>query len=662
MPFCHIFLVISMMSFLRDFHVSSCEETCTDKPVFTPSRLVVRFGDPTFASCSVCKHDCINSLYELESPVGNKTKNGTTISWTVNRLTQWHTSPICYYYNNKTNYQCCTTLPVTVYQPPSNVSISFVDPTGPMFEGQQYTLQCTVEDVAPVENLIVTFYRGRTVLSQQQSNYPNYPQMYPVIDIFSLNITLSKEDDGVQYWCEAKLELGPDGPQLPPVMTSQNITTTVYYGPQVVKFPHLGPNIVVKGDPLELSCLAVGNPSPSYTWMLPPESTSTSNSSILTINSATLADEGKYICFVSNSVGTVTVEFNVDVQEESCADKPVFTPSRLVVRFGDPTFASCSVCQHDCINNLYSLEISVGDKTTNGTTISWTVNRLTQWHTSAICYYNNNKMNYQCCTTLPVTVYQPPRNVSISFVDPTGPMFEGQQNTLQCTVEDVAPVENLTVTFYRGRTVLSQQQSNISDTNKKPLTDIFSLNITLSKEDDGVQYWCEAKLELGPDGPQLPPVMTSQNITTTVYYKPQLEGSLHPDPITVTEGKPLQLSCSTVGNPSPSYTWTLPSESTSTSNSSNITINSATLADEGNYICSVSNSVGTVTVEFNVDVQELPATNYTGIIIGLIVGVVIVILGLVGYSYCYKHNRMGQYNLKDVLRPHRWHAAVPTAE
>ncbi|KAM6942151.1 cell adhesion molecule CEACAM16-like [Lycodopsis pacificus] len=167
--------------------------------------------------------------------------------------------------------------------------------------------------------------------------------MYLMTDIFSLNITLSKEDDGVQYWCEAKLELGPDGPQPPPVVTSQNITTTVYYGPQLVKSPHLGPNIVVKGDPLELSCLAVGNPSPSYTWTLPPQSTSNSNSSILTINSATFADEGKYTCSVSNGIGNVTAEFDVVVRLELTSTRlpPTPTKKRTV-----PTCSTSSLVLH----------------------------------------------------------------------------------------------------------------------------------------------------------------------------------------------------------------------------------------------------------------------------------------------------------------------------
>ncbi|XP_034400388.1 vascular cell adhesion protein 1-like isoform X2 [Cyclopterus lumpus] len=322
-------------------------------------------------------------------------------------------------------------------------------------------------------------------------------------------------------------------------------------------------------------------------------------------------------------------DFRVSSCDATCADKPVFTPSRLVVKFGDPTAASCSVCER-CIDNIFNLESPVGLTSINGTTMFWTIERLTEWLTSPICYYNTDT-DVQCCTILPITVYQPPDNVSVSFVDHTGPMFEGKQYTLQCTVEEVAPVENLTVTFYRGQTALGQLQSK--NNNPKPVTETFSLNITLSKEDNGVQYWCEAKLELGPYGPQLPPVETSQTITATVFYKPQLEGSLHPEPITVLEGEPLQLNCSALGNPGPSYTWTLPSGSPSTSSSSVLIINSATFADEGKYTCSVSNDVGTATVELNVEVRA----NNKGILIGVVTAALIAILILlIGLFYCYK--------------------------
>lgn len=84
--------------------------------------------------------------------------------------------------------------------------------------------------------------------------------------------------------------------------------------------------------------------------------------------------------------------------------------------------------------------------------------------------------------------------------------------------------------------------------------------------------------------------------------KPQLNGSQSPDPITVTEGEPLQLDCSAVGNPEPSYIWSSPSSNSSSSVESVFMIGSVTPADEGQYTCTVYNYVGTTSVEFNVTV------------------------------------------------------------
>lgn len=170
---------------------------------------------------------------------------------------------------------------------------------------------------------------------------------------------------------------------------------------------------------------------------------------------------------------------------------------------------------------------------------------MNEWSIKPMCYALSD-LGGQCHFNLPVTVYSEfivvvflqfynlqsspfcvvhlfssvstelPDNVSISFVNHTGPMFEGHQYTLQCTVQDVAPVENLSVTFYRGRTALGGLRPNHTTEDNKPVTEIFTLTIVPSKDDDGVQYWCEAKLELGPEGPLHPPVVMSQTFTATV--------------------------------------------------------------------------------------------------------------------------------------------------
>ncbi|CAI5681061.1 unnamed protein product [Oreochromis niloticus] len=308
---CYLFLIISLMISFRDVRVSASDPNCTDNPVFTPSALVVKYGDPANVTCVVCQKDCSEDSSGLEHAVGKVRPNGTTMFWTVDRLTEWDIFVMCYY-NNDAGNQCSSTLDLTLYQPPESVSISFVNHTGMMFENQQYTLQCSVQNVAPVQNLTVTFYGGNTALGHLQSNHSE--EKKPANETFTLNITPSREGDGAQYWCEAKLELGPDGPQRPPVVTSEKLPAIVHYGPELIGPPNPDDITVTEGDTLHLNCSFVGNPRPSYTWTVPVNSSLSDNGGILTIKSVGFEHEGQYICTVSNTVGTVTKEFNIDVQ------------------------------------------------------------------------------------------------------------------------------------------------------------------------------------------------------------------------------------------------------------------------------------------------------------------------------------------------------------
>ncbi|XP_068178095.1 vascular cell adhesion protein 1-like [Antennarius striatus] len=345
--------------------------------------------------------------------------------------------------------------------------------------------------------------------------------------------------------------------------------------------------------------------------------------------------------------------------DENCPDKPVFTPSRLVVRHGAPTSASCAVCEQDCLNGLFNLEKSLGVSTKNGTTISWTVDRMTEWDMLTTCYYNNIKNGQQCCTILPITVYQPPEAVSLSVSNHSGVLFEGQLYTLQCSVQDVAPVGNLTVTFYRGQRSLGQLRSE-DHTSKKPVTETFDLPITPSPEDDGGQFWCEAKLDFGVEGPQRPPVVISQNFTATVHYAPQLEVPSKPYPIIIPEGNRLQLNCSAVGNPDPSYSWTVPSDELDPSNHSTFIISAIKPAHKGHYTCFVSNSVGNFSVEFSVEVQ----VSYTVYIIAavIVVAAIFITLGVILYRIYHKRYRTGDFSPWKNLRSRVRHRSVPTAE
>ncbi|KAM6939478.1 cell adhesion molecule 3-like [Xenentodon cancila] len=214
-------------------------------------------------------------------------------------------------------------------------------------------------------------------------------------------------------------------------------------------------------------------------------------------------------------------------------------------------------------------------------------------------------------------------------------MLESRRFTLQCDVQNAAPLKDLNVTFYKGLTVLGHLKSTkTTKEEKEPANEQFTLDFSASKEDDGIQFWCEARLELGPDGPRIPPVVKSEKLTATVHYGPKLKHSANPDTIAIMKGESLRLICSAEGNPAPSYKWTRPSGSSSHS-SSVLTVESVGFGDKGQYTCTVGNSVESVQVNFTVDVQD-NSTLY--VVFGIIAGVVVIGGVLLGYI-CYRRRR-----------------------
>ncbi|XP_060949407.1 MAM domain-containing glycosylphosphatidylinositol anchor protein 1-like [Limanda limanda] len=242
--------------------ISSGEATTTAGcPLTTsPSTVVVRFADTFTVNCSVPVMGFPLLGWEVKErelmPIPESTTDRFLV-WSVDRMTEWSIEPSCYALSEQGG-QCQIHLPVIVYKPPDFVSISVAYHSGPMLEGRGYTLQCEAQGVAPVGRLAVTFYKGPSALSQLRSINP---EKKPVTKVFTLDIIPSKEDNGAEYWCEAKLELGPDGPQHPPVVTSQKLNATILFGPNLVCPTKLQ---VREGE--SLSCEVRGNPRPSVTW------------------------------------------------------------------------------------------------------------------------------------------------------------------------------------------------------------------------------------------------------------------------------------------------------------------------------------------------------------------------------------------------------------
>ncbi|CAL8403114.1 unnamed protein product [Arctogadus glacialis] len=304
----------------------------------------------------------------------------------------------------------------------------------------------------------------------------------------------------------------------------------------------------------------------------------------------------------------------------------MITPSRIVVQYGSPLHADCSSCVNGSCKETkwespagYTERLVNSNNGINKTIFRWNLDYATEWDMMPMCYEFNNT---DCCTLLAVTVYKPPDNVSISFVKHTGPLLEGHQYNLQCRVQNVAPIQNLAVTFYKGDTTLDSVQPNRTSENTTVTETFTSFSFNSSRGDDGVQYWCEAKLNLGQPGP--PPVTMSERLTTTVYFKPKTGHGSSPDPISIAVGEPFQLYCTAHSNPSPAYSWTGP-DNTTVGNDSDFSVQSAGFKHEGLYVCAARNSQGSTTVTFNVDVRGVGWLHITAVVLVLLLVICLVV-------------------------------------
>ncbi|XP_059415248.1 hemicentin-2-like isoform X2 [Carassius carassius] len=226
-------------------------------------------------------------------------------------------------------------------------------------------------------------------------------------------------------------------------------------------------------------------------------------------------------------------------------------PQRVVVRYGGSVEVNCNT---SIAHKGMGWEASEGGvPMTSDSLITWRVSELTEWDIKPYCYINPTK-GAQCQVELPVTVYKTPDSVSIRTVIHRGPMIEGQQYELQCDVHNVAPVQNLTVKWYKNQTLLNQ--TTFTDTDKTPVNKTVRLLIRPDRADDGAQYWCEAELHLGAEGPQPPPKNSSKPLSITVYYAPIIQFCREWSPLkgTSLDSYPLNLY-SVEGNPRPDISW-----------------------------------------------------------------------------------------------------------
>ncbi|KAJ8389088.1 hypothetical protein AAFF_G00122940 [Aldrovandia affinis] len=429
----------------------------------------------------------------------------------------------------------------------------------------------------------------------------------------------------------------------------------VLYPPSV--FVELKDHEVDLGMEVGLMCSSQGNPRPVYNWMYPAADNVQEHTgagvSLLSISHTSKENNGNYSCFAWNKLGNVSETVRLTVRGEEKSPDPTrdvfkcpiqLDPPSVVVRHGDPVSVNCTVSgDHKGIG--WEASVAPVAMVTGVQFVTWRSAHLTDWNTGPRCYGNfvtNGKYD-QCQEKLQLIVYKTPDSVSISVVNHTGPMVEGEQYQLQCEIQNIAPVQYLTVKWYKGETL--ENQTSYEDLTKTPVTVSSTLLITPNSTDDGAQYSCVAELELGSEGPQPPPEDKSEPLSINVHYAATLS-SPHDETFELTEEQGVPLNCHAQGNPPPEYSWS--SSPLNQMEKANQTLITSAYLSAGIhvYTCTASNYLGEQSKNFTIKI--IPIVDYLPLIAGIVaIAVVLISVAFIFiYSIYYKNTKMGQYNLR----------------
>ncbi|CAK6971163.1 intercellular adhesion molecule 5 [Scomber scombrus] len=218
---------------------------------------------------------------------------------------------------------------------------------------------------------------------------------------------------------------------------------------------------------------------------------------------------------------------------------------------------------------------------------------MKDWNMEAQCQIILNK-SHTCSKDLKITIYKNPEDVQVFPASSSA--VEGTQYVLQCDIINVAPVQNLTVRWYKDDNII--KTDSFTNTTKTPVSESSVLTVNISRGDSGAQFRCEAQLDVGPNGPQTP---VSSNYSPTVSYAPEFKDKTDIVDIYVEEGDNVTLNCEADGNPSPRFRWTNDGVDIS-ENTNNLYINQVNT--NTTYTCTASNHVGNMIKQIHVHVVK----------------------------------------------------------
>ncbi|XP_077352432.1 vascular cell adhesion protein 1-like isoform X2 [Festucalex cinctus] len=231
------------------------------------------------------------------------------------------------------------------------------------------------------------------------------------------------------------------------------------------------------------------------------------------------------------------------------------SPPRVAVRYGDPVLINCSTS--DPLYKGMGWEAPLGGKSLMLVHhLTWSVDALTAWNISPACFLSPvaKSGRAQCSKKPSVVVYTFPEKVSIQANSSV--VKEEESIELKCVISMIAPIQRVTVRWYKDETVIIERRPEGSM--KGPVDLVLGYDYqhfeTSSEKQQLVKFKCEAVLDLTPEGPQLS--VFSPEFNLTIEYDIEDIELTCPNNYTAVEYAPHNLSCSVKGGSSePLITW-----------------------------------------------------------------------------------------------------------
>ncbi|XP_036003771.1 intercellular adhesion molecule 5-like [Fundulus heteroclitus] len=185
-----------------------------------PPMVFVEYGGSTSVNCSTSSCNNVEGItWESTSGRIGFKEGVSTVELKIDEVKDWLTKPQCFVWAD--GNQTLKRLPITIYKMPKKVSMP--KPRSPMYTtGGSELLQCDVEDVAPADRLVISWYKENKMIFQRASEDKG---KVPVNESLQAFIEVDAADDGVEVWCEAKLNLTG---QSPAPMRSESQVLTVF--------------------------------------------------------------------------------------------------------------------------------------------------------------------------------------------------------------------------------------------------------------------------------------------------------------------------------------------------------------------------------------------------------------------------------------------------